>query len=225
MRGSIWMTARGLEAIVEAVDPRNADRLPVWRDTGRRRRDSHLSFLRDREEARQEPRGVRPGRDRGRGRSRGREQCVGRRAPWCRCSRSGCRPPRRRRSCSPAFQQYGLQPGPLLFDNNADLRLGTDRQPLHRQRDAARPQPAAGRALGALLRSRGRGSMAASSSSPRWARSDRQSPSRSSACCSSSGCSASLCAVRLSDRAGGRRPDPRAARRAAAAPRAGDQPG
>ena len=38
-------------------------------------------------------------------------------ARWCRCSRSGCRPRPRRRCCSPAFQQFGLQAGPLLFQN------------------------------------------------------------------------------------------------------------
>jgi len=30
------------------------------------------------------------------------------------------------------FQQYGLQPGPLLFTNNADLGLGAGGQPVHR---------------------------------------------------------------------------------------------
>ena len=47
-----------------------------------------------------------------------------------------------------AFQQYGLQPGPLLFSARPGSRLDADRQPLHRQRDAAGAQPAAGRASG-----------------------------------------------------------------------------
>ena len=47
------------------------------------------------------------------------------------------------------FQQYGLQPGPLLFTNNPRPRLGADRQPLHRQHHAARAEPAADRPLGA----------------------------------------------------------------------------
>jgi putative tricarboxylic transport membrane protein len=41
-----------------------------------------------------------------------------------------------------AFQQYGLQPGPLLFESNPDLVWGMIAEPLHRQRAAARPQPA-----------------------------------------------------------------------------------
>ena len=48
-----------------------------------------------------------------------------------------------------AFQQYGLQPGPLLFASRPDLVWTLDRQPLHRQRHAARAQPAARRRVGA----------------------------------------------------------------------------
>ena len=47
-----------------------------------------------------------------------------------------------------AFQNYGIQPGPQLFDTQRGAGLGADRLALHRQRDAARAQPAAGRALG-----------------------------------------------------------------------------
>ena len=48
-----------------------------------------------------------------------------------------------------AFQSYGIQPGPLLFQNEGPPGVGADRQPLRRQRPAAGPEPAAGRALGA----------------------------------------------------------------------------
>ena len=48
-----------------------------------------------------------------------------------------------------AFQQYGLQPGPLLFSTRPGPRLDADREPLHRQRDAARAEPAARGRLGA----------------------------------------------------------------------------
>ena len=49
-----------------------------------------------------------------------------------------------------AFQQYGLQPGPLLFTSrHQHAGLGPDRQPLYRQRHAAGAQPAAGRPVGA----------------------------------------------------------------------------
>ena len=47
------------------------------------------------------------------------------------------------------FQQYGLQPGPLAVHGLELAGVGPDRQPLHRQRDAADPEPAAGRSVGA----------------------------------------------------------------------------
>ena len=47
-----------------------------------------------------------------------------------------------------AFQNYGIQPGPQLFDKNARAGLGADRVAVHRQRDAAGAEPAAGRAVG-----------------------------------------------------------------------------
>ncbi len=47
-----------------------------------------------------------------------------------------------------AFQQFGLQPGPLAVRHSAGSGLGPDREPLHRQRHAAPAQPAAGRPVG-----------------------------------------------------------------------------
>ena len=47
-----------------------------------------------------------------------------------------------------AFQQYGLQPGPAALRHQPGAGLGHDREPLRRQRPAARPQPADGRRLG-----------------------------------------------------------------------------
>ena len=47
-----------------------------------------------------------------------------------------------------AFQQFGLQPGPAAVRARAGAGVGRDRQPLHRQRDAAGAQPAAGRPVG-----------------------------------------------------------------------------
>ena len=41
------------------------------------------------------------------------------------------------------FQQYGLNPGPLLFAEKPDLVWGLDRQLVHRQHDAAGAQPSA----------------------------------------------------------------------------------
>ena len=51
-----------------------------------------------------------------------------------------------------AFQQYGLQPGPLAVRQQSRAGLGSDRQPLHRQRAAAGPQPANGRGVGEAAR-------------------------------------------------------------------------
>ena len=47
-----------------------------------------------------------------------------------------------------AFQQYGLQPGPAALRGELGARVGPHRELLRRQRDAARAEPAAGRALG-----------------------------------------------------------------------------
>ena len=46
------------------------------------------------------------------------------------------------------FQQYGLNPGPAAVRRKARSGVGPDREPVHRQRDAAGAQPAAGRACG-----------------------------------------------------------------------------
>ena len=68
-----------LEAIVEAVAARHRARFPVRHHPRRRRRDSDVPLLRDREEAHAASGGVRQGRHRGRGRSGGRQQRVGHR--------------------------------------------------------------------------------------------------------------------------------------------------
>ena len=47
-----------------------------------------------------------------------------------------------------ALLMIGLQPGPLLFTQQPRVRLGPDRQHVHRQRHAAGPEPAPGRACG-----------------------------------------------------------------------------
>ncbi|MCF2437445.1 tripartite tricarboxylate transporter permease [Streptomyces thinghirensis] len=47
-----------------------------------------------------------------------------------------------------AFQQYGIQPGPLLFEREPELVWGPDRVPLRRHGAAARAQPAAGTGVG-----------------------------------------------------------------------------
>ena len=42
-----------------------------------------------------------------------------------------------------AFQNYGIQPGPQLFTHLRRAGVGADRVAVHRQRDAADPEPAA----------------------------------------------------------------------------------
>ena len=47
-----------------------------------------------------------------------------------------------------AFQSYGINPGPAAVPDAGRAGVGADREPLHRQRDAAGAQPAARRAVG-----------------------------------------------------------------------------
>ena len=96
----------------------------------------------------QEPGGVRPGRDRGRRRSRGGEQCLGGGGAG---ATAGPRPADVGHGGGHARRLPALraQSGAAAVRHRPGPRLGTDRQPLHRQRHAADPQPAAGRRLGA----------------------------------------------------------------------------
>ncbi len=94
VRGSLWMTKRGLAALLEAVAARHGVRLPDRRAAGGRRRDPDLPVLFDREAPDQAPGGVRQGRDRRRRRTRRPPTTPRPPARWCRCSRSACRPPR-----------------------------------------------------------------------------------------------------------------------------------
>ena len=125
-----------------------------------------------------------------------------------------------------AFQNYGIQPGPQLFDKQRGAGLGADRVALHRQRDAARAQPAAGRPVGQAaqdpevlplrrhpdLRDGGRLRHAPVGVRPRAAVRDR--PARRGDA-----------PLRLPDRAGRRRHDPRSAGRGPDAQRAVDRRG
>ena len=120
-----WRTLddpRVLVAVVAAVAARHGDRLPHRHHPRRRRRRRPPS-------CRTPPRRSWPNRTQGvraRARSRvspGRRRRTTPRPPvsWCRCSRWACRPRRPRRSSLAAFQRYGIQPGPLLFQNNCEL--------------------------------------------------------------------------------------------------------
>ena len=79
---------------------------------------SDLPLLRHREAADQAPRGVRQGRDRGRRRARGRQQraVAGVLVPLLTL---GMPTSATAAILLAAFQNYGLQPGPLLFDRKA----------------------------------------------------------------------------------------------------------
>ena len=88
------------------------------------------------------------GRDRGCRRSRSRQQRLGRRRARPLLT-LGLPTSATAAVMLAAFQQYGLQPGSAAVPEQRRPRLGPDREPLHRQCDAAGPQPAARRPLGA----------------------------------------------------------------------------
>ena len=141
----------GLEALVEAVAARHAVRLPDRRAAGRRRRDPDLPVLFDREAAHQASGGIRPRRDRRRRRSRGRQQRLRRRHAG---AAADARPADlgHRRDDAGGLPAIRPQPRAAAVRRAARSGLGPDRQPVHRQRHAARAQPAAGRAVGAAAR-------------------------------------------------------------------------
>ena len=114
---------QGPPALVEAVASRHRDRVPDRHDPRGRcgRRDIPLVRHRATAVPRDPPR---PSSAAGPSRAwpaRNRRTTPRRPACSCRCSHSDCRPPRRRRSSSPAFQSYGIRPGPLLFENQPEL--------------------------------------------------------------------------------------------------------
>ena len=55
----------------------------------------------------------------------------GRRDPWCRCSRWGCRPPHTAAVLLAAFQQFGLQAGPAAVRSEPRSRVDAAGQPLY----------------------------------------------------------------------------------------------
>ena len=113
-----------LEALVEAVAARHGAGLSVRHDPRRRRRDPDVPLLRDREEADASIR-----RNSARARSRAwpdPKRRTTRRPPArsCRCSRSGLPTTATAAIILAAFQQWGLQPGPLLFETQPLLIWG-----------------------------------------------------------------------------------------------------
>ena len=199
---------------------------PLGALPGRRRRDPDLPVVRDRAEAHASTR-----RSSARAPSRaspGRRRPTTPRPPacWCRCSRSACPTSATAAIMLAAFQQYGIQPGPLLFTTESAPGLGADRVAVHRQRHAAGAQPAAGRRLGeaaadpAALPLRRDPAVRLA----RLLRGERR-PARPGAPAGPRAARLRDAALRLAGGARGDRADPRPDRRDQPAPRAGDQRG
>ena len=163
--------ARGLAPVLARVAAGHGVRLPDRRAAGRWRGDPDVPLLRHRAPSLQAPRGVRPRRDRGcRGPGGGQQRGRGRRT----------RPAADHR---PAHVGHGrghphrlpvLRPaaGAAAVQRVRAAGLRPAGQPLHRQRDAARAQPAAGPGVGQAAADPGvRASTPGSWCSPPWARS------------------------------------------------------
>ena len=118
------MTREGLATIVEAVAARHGAR--VFRSArfpaGGAEIPTFLSYVLEKRLTKH-PGGVRQGRDRRRGGSRGRQQRVGDRV-LVPLLTLGLPTSATAAIMLAAFQQYGLQPGPLLFANAADCWSG-----------------------------------------------------------------------------------------------------
>ena len=147
IKGSIWMSGVGLEALVAGVAARHRVRLSVRRDAGRRRRDPDLPVLRDREEAVAAQGGIRQ-RARSRASPDRRRRTTRRDHGAGPAADAGPADLGHRRDHPAGFQQYGHPARSAAVHDAARPGLGPDRQPVHRQRHAAGAEPAAGRHLG-----------------------------------------------------------------------------
>ncbi len=148
VRGSLWMTKEDWKRSWKPWLRGHGARLPDRRAARRRRRDPDLPVLLDREAPDEISGGIRPWRHRGRRRPRGRQQRVGGRHAG---AAPDPRPPdfRHRRHDAGRLPAIRPQPGPAALRRAARSGLGPDRQPVHRQHDAAGAEPAAGRPVGA----------------------------------------------------------------------------
>ena len=137
--------------ILEAMAARLLHRLSLWRAAGGRSRDPDLPVLFGGAEALEASGGVRTGRDRGRCRAGG-DQQFGRdgrprAAADARTADFGDRGDHAGR-----VSTIRLKSGAAPVPEQSQSRLGSDRQPLYRQCDAAGLKPAARRHLGAAAR-------------------------------------------------------------------------
>ena len=143
----MWLTAEEWAESRMAILRGGARRLPR-RHHARRRPDDRLDDRLCHREALQPPsRALRQGRARRRRRRRIRQQLGGPRRTACRCSRSAFPGSASTAVLLAALILQGIRPGPDADDRAARAGLGPDRQHVHRQRHAARHQPAAGAAL------------------------------------------------------------------------------
>ena len=142
--GASWrhaMKTRRLEALLEAMAARHRDRVPDRHDPGRRRGRRDLPVVRDGEEAVQAQAGVRSRSDRGRCGSRVGQQrgCSG-----CACAAADPRASdygdRRDHPHGVPVVRHPARPAPLR--ESAGAGVGAHREPLHRQCDAHRAEPA-----------------------------------------------------------------------------------
>ena len=149
VRGSLWMTQRGLAALVEAVAARHRPRLSDRRAARRAAPRCRRCFrTRSSASSRAKPERVRQGRDRRRRRTGGRQQ---RRRDRHAGAAAGARPADVGDRGDDAGRLPAVRPGAGAAAVRHQRRpgLGPDRQLLHRQPDAAGAEPAAGRPVGA----------------------------------------------------------------------------
>ena len=148
IRGSLWMTREDWKRSWKPWLRGTLFGFPIGALPGGRRGNSDLPVLFGRETAHQISGGIRPRRDRRRRRTGGRQQRLGRRhagaAAHARPADLGDR-----RDDARGLSAIRPQSRAAAVRREARSRLGPDREPVHRQHDAARAEPAAGRPVGA----------------------------------------------------------------------------
>ena len=146
--GGLLPSRAGLARERRAARARLGARLPARHPAGRRRGDRFVPVLRDREARLEDAGEVRQGRDRRRRRAGSRQQRRGRRRLH---SADDARHPAQRGDGDPARRLHRARLAARAAADGAEPRplLGHRRQHVHRQRDAAGPEPAADRPVGA----------------------------------------------------------------------------
>ena len=143
----LWPTREEARQAWPAVLRGTGDRLTSGRAAGRRRADQRIRRLRGREEDRQGPLALRPGRHRGRGGTGIRQQC-GRADLVHSAARHGHSAQPGDGADAGRHDHPRHRAGPQGDDGAARPVLGHDRLDVDRQPDADRHQPAADRHLG-----------------------------------------------------------------------------